>query len=62
VRQQIEAALTKFDEAFNKNDATAIAEQFRFDAIDVWAGAPEGGLVLVKKQSRRDMRPSPHRV
>jgi ketosteroid isomerase-like protein len=25
VRQQIEAVLTKFDEAFNKNDAAAIA-------------------------------------
>jgi hypothetical protein len=62
VRQQIEAALTKFDEAFNRNDASAIADQFRFDAVDVWAGAPEGGWSLVNKRSRKDMRPSPHRV
>jgi ketosteroid isomerase-like protein len=46
VRQQIEAALTKFDEAFNRNDASAIADQFRFDAVDVWAGAPDGGMVF----------------
>src|ERR1700738_1285046 len=47
VRQQIEAALTKFDEAYNKNDAAAPAAPaalFAQDAVEVWYGASEGGL------------------
>jgi ketosteroid isomerase-like protein len=36
-RQQIEAALRKFDEAFNKNDATSIADLFTQDGAEVWS-------------------------
>jgi len=44
VRQQIEAALTKSDEAFNKNDATATAALYTQDAAEVWSGWSAGGL------------------
>jgi len=37
VRQQIEAALTKFDEAFNKNDATATAACTRRTLSSGWS-------------------------
>jgi len=36
VRQEIEAALTNFDEAYNKNDATAVAALFTLDAVEAW--------------------------
>jgi hypothetical protein len=41
VRQQIEAALMKYDEAWNKNDAAAFAARFTLDATDVrrWEAA-----------------------
>jgi len=35
---------TKFDEAYNKNDAAATAALFAQDAVEVWYGEPEGGL------------------
>jgi hypothetical protein len=37
VRQHIEAALIKFEEAFNKHDADAIATLFTLDAVQVQA-------------------------
>jgi uncharacterized protein (TIGR02246 family) len=43
VRQQIEAVLMKFDEAYNKHDATAIADLFTPDAVDVFRWGSEGG-------------------
>ena len=46
VRQQIEAALTKFDEAFNKNDATATAALYTQDAAEVWSEWSAGGLAF----------------
>jgi len=46
VRQQIEAALTKSDEAFNKNDATATAALYTQDAAEVWSGWSAGGLAF----------------
>ncbi len=46
VRQQIEATLTKFDEAYNENDAAAIATLFAQNAVEVWYGVPEGGLAF----------------
>ncbi len=36
VRQQIEASIVKFDDAFNKNDAAAIVALFTPDAIEAW--------------------------
>jgi hypothetical protein len=44
VRQQIEAVLVKFDEAFNKNDAAATAALFTQDAVHVIRTWSEGGL------------------
>ena len=43
IRQQIEAVLMKFDEAYNKHDAAAIADLFTPDAVDVFRWASEGG-------------------
>ena len=46
VRQEIEAVLVKFDEAYNKNDAAATAALFAQGAVEVWYGQPEGGLAF----------------
>ena len=62
VRQQIEAALTKFDEAFNKNDATATAALFTLDAAEVWSESSAGGWLSVNKPSRKGMQPTSHRI
>jgi uncharacterized protein (TIGR02246 family) len=45
VRQQIEAVLMKFDEAYNKHDAAAIAALFTPDAVEVFRWGTEGGAV-----------------
>jgi len=44
IRQQIEAVLTQFDDAYNKNDAAATAALFVQDAVEVWFGVSGGGL------------------
>ena len=36
VRQQIEALIIKFDDAYYKNDAAGIADLFARDAVEVW--------------------------
>jgi hypothetical protein len=43
VRQQIEAVAAKFDEAYNKHDAAAVAELFTPDAVEVFRWGTEGG-------------------
>jgi len=54
VRQQIEAALTNFDEAYNKHDAAAVAALFTLDATQVWAWESAGGVAsgqeVIKKR------------
>jgi ketosteroid isomerase-like protein len=45
VRQQIEAELMKYDDAFNKHDAVAIADLFALDAVEVLGWESEGGAV-----------------
>jgi uncharacterized protein (TIGR02246 family) len=44
IRQQIEAAHMKFEEAYNNNDATAVAALFTQDAVEVLAWETAGGL------------------
>jgi hypothetical protein len=44
VRQQIEAALTQYDEAYNKPDVPALAALFTLDAIEVMGWMSEGGV------------------
>jgi ketosteroid isomerase-like protein len=64
VGQQIEAVLKKFDEAFSKHDAAAIADLFTVDAIEVgekeWGG---GGTVSgqqdIAKRYAADFASSP---
>jgi ketosteroid isomerase-like protein len=36
LRQHIEALITKFDDAYYKNDAAGIADLFARDAVEVW--------------------------
>src|SRR5215469_13528995 len=45
VRQQIEAVLTKFEDAFNKNGAAAIAALYTPDAAEVFEKEAAGGSV-----------------
>jgi uncharacterized protein (TIGR02246 family) len=44
VHQQIEAAHMKFEEAYNKHDAAAVAALFTPDAVEVTQGLSEGGV------------------
>jgi len=43
VRQEIEALLMKYDEAFNKNDAAAVAALFTPVAVEVFGWETGGG-------------------
>jgi hypothetical protein len=53
VRQQIEAVLMKFDEAYNKHDAAAIADLFTPDAVDVFRWGTEGGAAVGKQAIKK---------
>jgi ketosteroid isomerase-like protein len=44
IRQQIEAAHMKYEEAHNKHDAAAVSALFTQDAVEVWSRWSEGGL------------------
>jgi uncharacterized protein (TIGR02246 family) len=62
VRQQIEAALMKFNEAYNKHDATAIAALFTPDAVQVldWGeGGTFSGQQDIEKHYALDFPSSP---
>jgi ketosteroid isomerase-like protein len=63
VRQQIEAALTKFDEAFNKHDATATAALYTQDAAEVVSELSAGGLAFgqqaIEKRHAADLASNP---
>jgi uncharacterized protein (TIGR02246 family) len=64
VRQQIEALIVKMDEAYNKNDAPALAALFAQDAVEVWYGQPEGGLAsgqqAIEKRYAGELGGGPH--
>jgi ketosteroid isomerase-like protein len=66
VRQQIEAALTKFDEAFNKNDATATAALYTQDAAEVVSEWSAGGLAFgqqaIEKRHAANFASSPGKL
>jgi uncharacterized protein (TIGR02246 family) len=53
-RQQIEAVLTKYEDAFNKNDAAAIAALYTADAVEVFekdaAGGSASGREAIEKR------------
>jgi uncharacterized protein (TIGR02246 family) len=51
VRQQIEAAVMKFDEAFNKHDAAAIAALYTQDTVQVGFWTGEGDTVVSGQQA-----------
>ena len=46
IRQQIEAVLTKYDDAFNKHDAAALADLYTQDAAEVWPWEEKGGAAF----------------
>jgi uncharacterized protein (TIGR02246 family) len=54
VRQQIEAAVTKYEDAYNKNDAAAIAALYTADAVEVFekdaAGGSASGREAIEKR------------
>jgi uncharacterized protein (TIGR02246 family) len=57
VRQQIEAVMMRFDEAYNKNDAAAVAALFTQHAVQVWtwvsgAGATASGQEAIERRYR----------
>jgi len=64
VLQQIEAVYMKYDDAYNKNDAAAIAALFTQDAVEVWQGVSEGGLAsgqqAIKKRYEAELAAGPH--
>jgi uncharacterized protein (TIGR02246 family) len=65
VRQQIEAALVKFQEAFNKHAAAAIADLFTLDAVQVpdWGeGGTFSGQQAIEKHYALDFAASPPEV
>ena len=62
VRQQIEAALMKFEEAFNKHDAAAMATLFTLDAVQMldWGeGGTFSGQQAIEKHYALDFASSP---
>jgi uncharacterized protein (TIGR02246 family) len=62
VRQEIEAALMKFAEAFNKHDAAAMATLFTLDAVQIldWgSGGTFSGKQAIEKNYAADFASSP---
>jgi uncharacterized protein (TIGR02246 family) len=66
VRQQIEALIVKFDEAYNRSDPAAIAALFTPDAIQVWAwetaGAVASGQQAIEKRYAAQLGSSPGKL
>lgn len=63
VRQQIEALLLKFDDAFNKNDLAAITALYTQDAVLVYSWFPEGtsvGKSAIEKFYRVEFASTPY--
>ena len=66
VRQQIEAILMKFEEAYNKYDAAAMAALHAQDAVEVRAWVSAGGLAsgrqAIEKRFAADFASSPPKM
>ncbi len=66
VRQQIEAVLVKFEEAYNKYDAAAMAALHTQDAVEVRAWVSAGGLAsgrqAIEKRFAADFASSPPKM
>ena len=66
VRQQIEAAVTKYEDAYNKNDAAAIAALFTADAVEVFekdmAGGVASGLEAIEKRYADQFASNPSKL
>jgi uncharacterized protein (TIGR02246 family) len=66
VRQQIEAAQKKVDEAYNNHDAAALAALFTQDAVQVWlgwtGGAEASGQQAIEKRYAVDFASAPSAV
>jgi uncharacterized protein (TIGR02246 family) len=63
VRQQIEAVLMKFDDAFNKNDLAAITALYTQDAVLVMSWFTDGtsvGRAAIEKWYRVEFASSPY--
>ena len=66
-RQQIEAVFMKFQEAFNKRDAAAIAAQSTQDAIEVrswvpWAGGLFSGRQVIEEMCKAGFASNPGKM
>jgi ketosteroid isomerase-like protein len=53
VRQQIEASIVKFDEAYNKNDPAAVAALYTQDAVEAWGWEKSLNTVSGRKAIER---------
>jgi uncharacterized protein (TIGR02246 family) len=66
VRRQIEALIVKFDEAYNRSDAVAIADLFTPDAVQVWewesAGGVASGQQAIEKRYEAQFATSPRKL
>jgi uncharacterized protein (TIGR02246 family) len=66
VRQQIEAALMKYEEAYNKYDAAAVAAFYTQDAIEVVTFESAGGVAIgkqaIEKRSASTLASSPRKL
>jgi len=62
VRQQIEEVLAKYEDAYNKRDAAAIAALYTADAAEVFEKEEAGGSASGRETIYRGMPPTSHRV
>ena len=63
IRKQLDTAGKKYDEAFNKNDAAAVAALFTQDAVEVGPNGPVYGQQALEKHYRElfhDWHPTDH--
>jgi uncharacterized protein (TIGR02246 family) len=56
VEQQIRALAQKYDEAFNRNDAAAVAALYTEDGVQVFRGTSHGRQAVEKSYSKYDFQ------